>query len=138
MHLKKILSFLFVVSIFISAQNTFASSEEEKKTTNLSYETVVSATRSQISLFDVPQDVTIITSEEIAASPFERVEDIVRSVPGLFNFTHYGLQTHGIGSSLIMRGVGLNRLLVLVDGMPPLVWIALNYGVHLLMPCHTQ
>jgi len=79
---------------------------------------VVSATRSEIPVFDAPQDVTVITREEIAASPFDRVEDIVRSAPGVYNFRHYGLQTNGIVSPLIMRGVGKNRVLLLVDGVP--------------------
>ncbi len=81
-------------------------------------EVVVSATRSEMSVFDVPQSVTVISNEELMASPFERVEDIVRSVPGMYNFRHYGLQTNGIVSPLKMRGVGNNRVLVLVDGVP--------------------
>lgn len=79
---------------------------------------VVSATRTETPLFDVPQSVTVLTSEEIMASPFERVEDIVRNVPGMFNFRHYALQTNGIVNPLVMRGVGQNRVLVLVDGVP--------------------
>jgi len=79
---------------------------------------VVSATRTEIPVFDAPQSVTVISNEELMASPFERVEDIVRSVPGMYNFRHYGLQTNGIVSSLKMRGVGSNRVLILVDGVP--------------------
>ena len=52
------------------------------------------------------------------ASPFDRVEDIVRSVPGMYNFRHFALQTNGIVSPLKMRGVGSNRILILVDGVP--------------------
>lgn len=79
---------------------------------------VVSTTRTEIPVFDAAQSVTVISAEEIAASPFERVEDIVRSVPGMYNFRHYSLQTNGIVSPLIMRGVGKNRVLLLVDGVP--------------------
>lgn len=81
-------------------------------------EIVVSATRSEIPVFDAPQSVTVISNEELMASPFERVEDIVRSVPGMYNFRHYALQTNGIVSPLKMRGVGSNRILILVDGVP--------------------
>jgi iron complex outermembrane receptor protein len=52
------------------------------------------------------------------ASPFERVEDILRTVPGLYNFRHFALQTNGIVNPIIMRGVGKNRVLLLVDGVP--------------------
>ncbi len=79
---------------------------------------VVSATRSEIPLFDAAQSVTVLSSEEIMSSPFDRVEDIVRSVPGMYNFRHYGLQTNGIVSPLSMRGVGKGRVLILVDGAP--------------------
>jgi outer membrane receptor for ferrienterochelin and colicin len=79
---------------------------------------VVSATRTEMPAVDVPQSVTVLTSEQLMASPFDRLEDILRSVPGMYNFRHYALQTNGIYSPLKMRGVGNNRLLVLVDGVP--------------------
>ncbi len=79
---------------------------------------VVSTTRSEMPVFDAAQSVTVISSEELMDSPFERVEDIVRSVPGMYNFRHFALQTNGILSPLKMRGVGSNRILILVDGVP--------------------
>ncbi len=91
--------------------------DTEPKTIRLD-EVVVSATRNEMSVFDAPQDVTVLSTEEIMASPFERVEDIIRNVPGIYNFRHYGLQTNGIVSPIKMRGVGSNRTLVLVDGVP--------------------
>ncbi|NCC24925.1 MAG: TonB-dependent receptor, partial [Deltaproteobacteria bacterium] len=81
-------------------------------------EVVVSTTRTEIPVFDATQSVTVLTSEEIMSSPFERVEDIIRQVPGIYNFRHYALQTNGIVSPLKMRGVGNNRVLILVDGVP--------------------
>jgi len=91
--------------------------EQPKKPYSLG-EVVVSATRSEIPVFDAAQSVTVISSEEIMDSPFDRVEDIVRSVPGMYNFRHFALQTNGIVSPLKMRGVGSNRILILVDGVP--------------------
>jgi outer membrane receptor for ferrienterochelin and colicin len=79
---------------------------------------VVSATRTETPAVDVPQSVTVLTGEQLMASPFDRVEDILRSVPGIYNFRHYALQTNGIYSPLKMRGVGNNRILILVDGVP--------------------
>ncbi|MGQ9620492.1 MAG: TonB-dependent receptor, partial [Bacteroidales bacterium] len=43
---------------------------------------------------------------------------IIRSIPGIYNFRHSGLHTNGIVSPIDMRGVGKNRVLVLVDGVP--------------------
>ena len=98
---------------------TFGSAwaEDAQKVHDLG-EVMVSATRTEVPVFDVPQSVTVISKEEIMASPFDRVEDIVRSVPGIYNFRHYGLQTNGIVNPLIVRGIGQNRVLLLVDGVP--------------------
>ena len=81
-------------------------------------EVVVSASRTETRLQDAPQNITVLDSEEIMASPYERVEDIIRSVPGMHNFRHNSLQTNGIVSPLIMRGTGKNKVLFLVDGVP--------------------
>lgn len=103
----------------------FAVSAEEQENGDETYpeemvmeEVVVEATRSKVSSFNASQSVTVITSEEIMASPFERVEDIIRSKAGVHNFRHYGLQSNGIVSPLSMRGVGKNRVLIMVDGVP--------------------
>ncbi len=79
---------------------------------------VVSATRNEIPVFDAAQSVTVVTEEEIMASPFERVEDILRYTVGYYNTSHYGTQTGGISSHFVMRGVGRNRTLMLLDGVP--------------------
>ncbi len=113
------------LALFALCQLLFASTAlggerppEATATTQRMDEIVVSATRTEIPVFDASQSVTVLSSQEIMASPFDRLEDIVRSVPGMYNFRHYGLQTNGIVSPLSMRGVGKNRVLILVDGVP--------------------
>ncbi len=81
-------------------------------------EVVISATRSETSVFDAPQSVTVVSEEEIMASPFERIEDILRYTVGFQNFSHYGTQTGGVSSHFSLRGVGRNRTLMLLDGVP--------------------
>jgi len=81
-------------------------------------EVTVSALRTQLQTKDVPQSLSIITAADIAVSPYDNVEDIIRSIPGLYNFRHSGLHTNGIVSPIDMRGVGKNRVLMLVDGVP--------------------
>jgi outer membrane cobalamin receptor len=46
------------------------------------------------------------------------VEDIIRQVPGVFNYRHFDMHTNGIVSPIEMRGVGKNRVLFLLDGVP--------------------
>lgn len=98
--------------------NVWAEGSPDASKLNRLDEVVVSATRTEIPVFDAPQSVTVVSNEEIMSSPFERLEDIVRTIPGIYNFRHYGLQTNGIVSPLSMRGVGKNRVLLLVDGVP--------------------
>lgn len=81
-------------------------------------EIVVSTSRNEMSVSDVAQSVTVLSSEQIMASPFERVEDIVRAIPGVYNTRHYGTQTTGVSNPITMRGVGGNRVLLMVDGVP--------------------
>ena len=109
---------VFVLVIAIYGHSFGADAEPCPKGVQLLDAVVVSATRIETPVFNTPQSVTVLSSEEIMASPFERVEDIVRSVPGIYNFRHFSLQTNGVVSPIIMRGVGKNRVLVLVDGVP--------------------
>ncbi|MGM0461440.1 MAG: TonB-dependent receptor plug domain-containing protein [Fibrobacterota bacterium] len=79
---------------------------------------VISATRSEIKAADAPQNIVVITAEEILESPYETVEEIVRNTPGMYNFRHRYLNQNGIISPLQMRGTGKNRVLYLIDGVP--------------------
>lgn len=113
--MKVLLSvFLWVVLLFPA--NVWASDKEE--TVHRMDEVVVSATRSEIPVADAPQSVTVISEREIMASPFERVEDILRFSAGIYNTSHYGWQTGGRISHLGMRGTGRNRMLMMIDGVP--------------------
>ena len=61
---------------------------------------VVSTTRNETPVGDAAQSVTVLSEEDIMASPFERVEDIIRTVPGVYNTRHYGTQTSGVSNPL--------------------------------------
>lgn len=91
--------------------------EDTVKTIDLD-EVTVSAMRSQLQTADIPRSISVIKADDIALSPYENVEDIVRDIPGLHNFRHSGMHKNGIVSPIIMRGVGKNKVLVLVDGVP--------------------
>jgi len=82
---------------------------EEKKVIKLD-EISVTATRTVRPIIDVPSSVTVINTEQIEASPFERVEDILRTEVGIDNVRHYGTQTGGIKGPIDMRGVPITVL----------------------------
>ncbi len=126
------LSILFAVLIFLLAMPATPGLAQEK--VEVLEEIAVTASRSAARVFDTPQSVTVITEKEIQASPFERVEDIVRQAAGIYNFRHFTLHTNGIVSPLRMRGVGNNRVLLLVDGVPQndnfnnaIAWVSWGY-----------
>ncbi len=79
---------------------------------------VVNARRTVTPVKNLSQSVSVLSSADIMASPYDNVEDIVRTTPGLHNFRHSALHTNGIVSPLDIRGVGKNKVLFLVDGVP--------------------
>lgn len=94
-------------------------------------EFVVSVSRTESKISELPQSVSMLTSDKITISPYDNVEDILQSLPGIHNFRHSSFHRNGIVSPLEMRGVGKNRVLMLVDGVPQnnnfnnsIAWIA--------------
>jgi outer membrane cobalamin receptor len=81
-------------------------------------ELVISATRTERLRSLVPVSVTVITREEIAASPERNLDEILRQQIGVDLSRRTGIAI-GIPGRLDLRGVpGPNRTLVLVDGFP--------------------
>jgi hemoglobin/transferrin/lactoferrin receptor protein len=77
----------------------------------------VTATRDQRSVLDVPQTVTVIDSETIARKVVRDVQDLVRYTPGVSVDRQTSL-TNPFGqlNAFNIRGVGANRVQILVDG----------------------
>ncbi|MCZ7625713.1 MAG: TonB-dependent receptor plug domain-containing protein [Candidatus Methylomirabilis sp.] len=83
---------------------------------------VVSASRVEQRLRDIPANVTVITQEEIRQSPARTVDDLLRQVPGFSLFRRSSsLVTHPTAQGVSLRGIGpsgVSRTLVLLDGVP--------------------
>lgn len=82
-------------------------------------EIVVTATRTEVEIADVPASVTVIGRQEVEASPVQRVDDILRMVTGLDVDFHYGMHTIASARPVNFRGTGGygQRTLVLIDGV---------------------
>lgn len=79
---------------------------------------VVTASRSGTTLADMPLHTTVISSEDIAASPARSLDQLLRNVPGV-NLTGVpATQSDPTGHQTRMRGLGNAKVLVLVDGVP--------------------
>ena len=82
---------------------------------------VISATRSERSLADVPAGVTVITREQIEQIPGQALDDVLRTVPGLDLPLMSSYNQHPTANFASMRGLGFangTRTLVLLDGVP--------------------
>lgn len=79
---------------------------------------VVTATRAKTSLADVPESVSVVTRQDVAAIPANALDEILRSVPSVNLPTMASYQLHPNLDTVSMRGLGGGRALVLLDGVP--------------------
>lgn len=83
---------------------------------------VVTATRIEQKLKDVPASVTVLAREDIQRSAAQTLDDLLRQIPGFSLFRRSSsLVTHPTTQGVSLRGVGpsgVSRTLVLVDGVP--------------------
>lgn len=94
-----------------------ATAEKKLSTPQTTFvETVtISATRSQRAIEETPGQIDVIESEEIEELGYSRVEDLVRWMPGVYvegDLTRLG------SSGFNIRGIGGNRVLTQIDGVP--------------------
>ena len=84
---------------------------------NLS-DVIVTATRSDTPLDQVPLNTTILTKEVLESAPDQTIDQVLKNVPGVFlNDVPY-YQKDPTGQSINVRGLGYGRTLVLIDGLP--------------------
>ncbi|MFH0889501.1 MAG: TonB-dependent receptor [Planctomycetota bacterium] len=93
--------------------------QESENKTKLK-EVIVTAPRLKNQADDIPSSITIINNEDIRNSPFEKVEDILRTTTGVNVNYHYAINIVSGNRPVNLRGTGGygERTLVLVDGIP--------------------
>jgi outer membrane receptor protein involved in Fe transport len=83
---------------------------------------VVTATRSEQRLGDVPASVSVVRSDEIEQSPAAVADDVLRGIPTFSLFRRSSsLSSHPTTQGVSLRGIGpsgVSRTLVLLDGVP--------------------
>lgn len=79
---------------------------------------VVSASRDEATLAEMPQSTTIITRQQIDNSPAQSLDQLLRNVAGFNLSTVPATSKDPTGQSLGMRGLGNSTVLVLLDGVP--------------------
>ena len=82
---------------------------------------VVTATKSERNVDDIPQSVTVITREQIAATPAQSVDELLQTVSGMDLTLSSSYQLHPTYSFPAMMGgrSGItSHVLVMLDGVP--------------------
>ena len=79
---------------------------------------VVTATRSERSLADVPASVSVLYRKQIEGTPAKTLDDVLRRVPSVDLPVAASYQLHPTALNVSMRGLGGIRALVLLDGAP--------------------
>ena len=81
---------------------------------------LVTATRSDTTLAEMPMYATVITGEQIRASPAQTLDQLLRQVPGVNLPGAPYFETDPTGNQIRMRGTTNSKVLVMVDGIPVL------------------
>src|SRR5436190_10065023 len=105
----------------LKAQNS-ATVNVQLEVGGLSKNVVVSATRTEQEVGNLPASITLVSDEELKASPAIATDDILRQITtsSLFRRTS-SLAAHPTAQGVSLRGVGpsgVSRTLVLIDGVP--------------------
>lgn len=79
---------------------------------------VVTATRTERNVNDVPDSVSVIDAASIIDTPGQALDDILRRSPSIDLPSAASYQVHPTANSISMRGLGGIRALVLLDGVP--------------------
>jgi outer membrane cobalamin receptor len=79
---------------------------------------VVTATRSERSVNDVPESVSVVDAKTISDMPGQALDDILRHTASVDLPSATSYQLHPTANSVSMRGLGGIRALVLLDGVP--------------------
>ena len=115
-HLK-LLGLFIVFTGFLFPQAAVAQQEDDATAYKLD-EVVVTATRKEEKIKDLPGSVSVITRAEIEQSDAKEVPELLQSIPGVTFQDNYG---NGTQFSFGLRGVNpgrCNKVLVMVNGVP--------------------
>ncbi|HYG17366.1 MAG TPA: TonB-dependent receptor [Ohtaekwangia sp.] len=91
-----------------------ASAQDSLRQTLLQ-EVVVSATRTEQPVIEIPRSVSVITSNTIEKSVFNSVGELLGSQEGVYVVGNN--QTPGSNQGLFMRGANSNQVVVMIDGI---------------------
>jgi outer membrane cobalamin receptor len=110
--------YVVYLSVFCLGQTAIAQEPATEPSEVTVEPIVVTATRTERSLANIPVSVSIVTRADTKDTPALGTDDIVRTVPGINLPFANSFTQHPTANNVGMRGLGELRALVLVDGIP--------------------
>jgi iron complex outermembrane receptor protein len=112
----KIVMISFLILLLAFSQVSLAEEQEKESPIKLD-EVVVTASRTEKKLGDAPASVDVITAKEISRTNVKGIDEVVRTVAGVYNKRSKGFAE--TMPTISLRGFyGPERNLVLINGMP--------------------
>jgi iron complex outermembrane receptor protein len=116
--MKLMMAFL-VIGLITTFQPAVAEEEQEKDKTYKMNEVVVTATRTETMVEDVPVSVSIVNKEDIEKMHVKTLDDALNKLAGVRVYRYGGMASSGSHPQIGIRGTGsIKRVLVLKDGIP--------------------
>lgn len=109
------IKFLAAALVLLSALPAFAAQDPDQKTLEA---VVVTASRSETRLDEMPLHTTLITHDDIQKSPAQTLDQLLRNIPGMNLTGAPAAVSDPTGHQAKMRGLGNAKVLVLLDGVP--------------------
>ena len=111
---------IFIFSILISFAGTALSQSEKDSVKYQTDEVIISGTRTEKKLIDIPYPVNLINKDDFKYSRNLGINDVLSTVPGLFMQSRYGnhdvrISIRGFGSR---SNTGIRGVRMLLDGIP--------------------
>jgi outer membrane receptor protein involved in Fe transport len=123
MNLKKVLMYspTLVLSALMLLSPAWAEESEAVGEYDIE-EVVVEATRSELTMFDIPVNTSILDQQDISESSTKPVDEILRQIPGFSMLRSAdSIASSPTTNTVSLRGLGgsaASRTLVLLDGIP--------------------
>ena len=101
----------------MAGQHSFAAEQQKAVTMD---EVVVSATRTEKTLADVPADVSVITKEDLQRKNYVNVNEALETIPGVMSYSGTGISPGPPASAVVnLRGFhGAMRSMIMINGQP--------------------
>lgn len=115
--MKKILLTIGLIGLLGSGLFAQKADSSAIDTTLAIDEVVITATRTERSIKDIPAQVEVINVEELESYPINNIDNILRAAANVYVNRSWGIFSKN--SSVTMRGLaGSDRTLILIDGVP--------------------